>query len=437
MKPMVAVVGRPNVGKSTLINRLAGARMAIVHDLPGVTRDRLYLDAHWIGHVFSVIDTGGIVPGDTDELLQSVAAQAQIAIEEADAILFVVDLHDGVTPIDIEIAQSLRQTKTPVFLVINKLDNPEEAWKASEFYELSLGDPYPISAMHGIGTGDLLDAVVATFPKQDEFVDPDVLKIAIVGRPNVGKSSICNSLLGEDRSIVSPISGTTRDAIDSMIKFNSKQYMLIDTAGIRRKSKVDYGVEQFAVVRALKAMERADVVVMVIDGTTGVTEQDQRIAGLADDEGKAVVVVVNKWDAVVKDEHTMVSYAEEVRKELHFIKYAQILFTSAITRKRLNMIFEAADSAAEENMRRIPTGLINQVLIEAMALNPPPTDKGRSAKMKYVPQATVKPPTFILFVNNPKLIRETYVRYLESKVRAAFGFVGTPLRMILRGREEK
>jgi GTP-binding protein len=437
MKPMVAVVGRPNVGKSTLINRLAGERYAIVHDMPGVTRDRLYLDSHWNGREFSVIDTGGIVPGDTDELLRSVADQAQIAIEEADAILFVVSGRDGVTPVDTEIAQSLRQTKKPVFMVINKLDNAEEAWRASEFYELGLGDPFAISALHGIGTGDLLDAVVGTFAPPSADDDPDVMKVAIVGRPNVGKSSICNALLGEERSIVSDVSGTTRDAIDSRMKVNGKHYVLIDTAGIRRKSKVDYGVEQFSVVRSLKAMERADVIVVVIDGTTGVTEQDQRIAGLAHDEGKAIVVVVNKWDAVPKDEHTMPSYAETVRKELHFVDYAPIVFTSAVTKKRLWNLFEVAESAAEENQRRIPTGVLNQVLNEAFALNPPPTDKGRTVRLKYVTQAGIKPPTIVLFVNNPKLMRDTYLRYLESKLRAAFGFSGTPIRMILRGREDE
>jgi GTP-binding protein len=437
MKPMVAVVGRPNVGKSTLINRFAGERQAIVHDMPGVTRDRLYLDSHWNGREFSVIDTGGIVPGDTDELLRSVADQAQVAIEEADAILFVVSGRDGVTPVDTEIAQSLRQSKKPVFMVINKLDNAEDAWRASEFYELGLGDPFAISALHGIGTGDLLDAVVDTFPPPGSDAEPDVMKIAIVGRPNVGKSSICNALLGEERSIVSDISGTTRDAIDSRMKVNGKHYMLIDTAGIRRKSKVDYGVEQFAVVRSLKAMERADVVVVVIDATTGVTEQDQRIAGLAHDEGKAIVVVVNKWDAVPKDEHTMPGYAEAVRKELHFVDYAPIVFTSAVTKKRLWNLFEVAESAAEENQRRIPTGVLNQVLNEAFALNPPPTDKGRTVRLKYVTQAGVKPPTIVMFVNNPKLMRDTYLRYLESKLRAAFGFSGTPLRLILRGREDE
>lgn len=436
MKPMVAVVGRPNVGKSTLINRLAGERYAIVHDMPGVTRDRLYLDSHWNGREFSVIDTGGIVPGDTDELLRSVADQAQIAIEEADAILFVVSGHDGVTPVDTEIAQSLRHTKKPVFLVINKLDNAEDAWRASEFYELGLGDPFAISALHGIGTGDLLDAVVDTFAPPSSDDEPDVMKVAIVGRPNVGKSSICNALLGEERSIVSDVSGTTRDAIDSRIKVNGKHYMLIDTAGIRRKSKVDYGVEQFSVVRSLKAMERADVIIIVIDATTGVTEQDQRIAGLAHDEGKAIVVVVNKWDAVPKDTHTMPAYAEAVRKELHFVDYAPILFTSAVTKKRLWNLFEVADSAAEENQRRIPTGVLNQVLSEAFALNPPPTDKGRTVRLKYVTQGAVKPPTIVLFVNNPKLMRDTYLRYLESKLRAAFGFSGTPIRMVMRGRED-
>jgi GTP-binding protein len=437
MKPMVAVVGRPNVGKSTLINRLAGERYAIVHDMPGVTRDRLYLDAHWNGREFSVIDTGGIVPGDTDELLRSVADQAQIAIEEADAILFVVSGRDGVTPVDTEIAQSLRQTKKPVFMVINKLDNAEDAWRATEFYEMGLGDPYAVSALHGIGTGDLLDAVVGTFAPPSADDDPDVMKIAICGRPNVGKSSICNALLGEERSIVSDVSGTTRDAIDSRVKVNGKHYMLIDTAGIRRKSKVDYGVEQFAVVRSLKAMERADVVIIVIDATTGVTEQDQRIAGLAHDEGKAVVVCVNKWDAVPKDEHTMPGYAEKVRKELYFVNYAPIVFTSAGTKKRLWNLFEVAESAAEENQRRIPTGVLNQVLNEAFALNPPPTDKGRTVRLKYVTQAGVKPPTIVMFVNNPKLMRDTYLRYLESKLRAAFGFSGTPLRLILRGREDE
>lgn len=437
MKPMVAVVGRPNVGKSTLINRFAGSRQAIVHDMPGVTRDRLYLDADWNGRPFYVIDTGGIVPGDTDELLRSVTDQAQLAIAEADVVLFVVDTRDGVTPVDLDIADALRQTRKPVLVVANKLDKPEEVWKTGEFYELNLGDPHPISAVHGTGTGDLLDEVLKHFPPPSPEPDPDLLKMAIVGRPNVGKSSIANALLGAERSIVSDVSGTTRDAIDSRLVVDGKHYLLIDTAGIRRKAKVDYGVEQFAVVRSLKAMERADVIILVIDATTGVTEQDQRIAGLAADEGKAVVVVVNKWDAVPKDSHTMPQYADQVRSQLYFLPWAPIVFTSAVTKKRLWNLFEVADAAASENQRRIPTGLLNQVISEALALTSPPTDKGKAAKVYYATQATVKPPTFVLFTNDPKLMPDSYMRYLEAKIRGAFGFTGTPIRLILRARNDK
>lgn len=436
MKPLVAIVGRPNVGKSTLINRLIGSRAAIVDDFPGVTRDRQYLDIEWLTHVFTVIDTGGIIPEETDTLLQAVQEQVKLAIFEAEVIVFVVDARDGITPVDREIADELRRTKKPVILAVNKADNEHLKLLATEFYELNLGDPFDISAYHGLGINTLLDKVCDNFPPNLEELESENLKIAIVGRPNVGKSSILNAITGEERMIVHNSSGTTRDAIDSYFTYYGKTYTLIDTAGIRRRARVEYGVEQFSVVRSLKAMDRADVVLVVIDATTGVTEQDQRIAGLAEDKGKACVIIVNKWDLVQKDNHTTKVFSDDLRKKLHFIDYAPIIFTSAVTRKRLFNIFETVEAAFEENNRRITTGLLNQIVNEAVALNPPPTDKGRSARIYYATQVSVKPPTFLLFTNNNKLFAASYVRYIENKIREAFSFSGTPIRLILRNREK-
>jgi GTP-binding protein len=436
--PTVAIVGRPNVGKSTFTNRLVGSRLAIVHDEPGVTRDRQYLKADWNGRDFIVIDTGGIMPGEDDDLiLRDIRKQAEVAVEEADAILFMVDVKQGLTASDSEIAQFLRTTRKPVFVVANKVDNVTIESETAEFYQLGIGQPYGVSSIHGLGVGDLLDDVVKSFPPAPEEEPGEELKIAIVGRPNVGKSSLVNKMLGSERMIVADMAGTTRDAIDTPLTIGDKHYLLVDTAGIRKKSKVDYGVEQFAVVRALKAIERADVVVMVIDATAGVTEQDQRIAGMADDDGKPVVIVVNKWDAVEKDTYTMDAFKKTIRDELHHVDYAPLLFTSAITGQRVSQILELAEAAAQEAQRRITTGLLNQVLTEAISLQSPPSNKGRVMRVYYATQVRVAPPTFVLFVNDPSLVSQSYHRYLRNKLREAFGFVGTPIRVIFRERREK
>ena len=436
--PTVAVVGRPNVGKSTFTNRLVGRREAIVHDEPGVTRDRQYLKSDWNGRDFIVIDTGGIVPGEReDEILKSIRKQAEAAVEEADVILLMVDAKQGITPADEEIAQYLRSANKPVFIVANKVDNVAMEADAAEFYELGLGQPWGVSSVHGLGVGDLLDELVNVFPPADEQGPSEELKVAIVGRPNVGKSSLTNKLLGHDRMIVSDVAGTTRDAIDSLLELGDKRYLLVDTAGIRKRAKVDYGVEAFSVVRSLKAIERADVVVMVIDATAGVTEQDQRIAGMADDAGKPSILVVNKWDLVPKDTYTMEQFKKMLRDKLHHIDYAPMIFTSAITGQRVEKVLEAAEAAAQEAQRRITTGLLNQVITEAIALNSPPTNKGRGMKVYYSTQVRVGPPTFVLFANDPGLASQSYTRYLHNKLREAFGFEGTPIRVLFRERREK
>lgn len=436
MKPVVAIVGRPNVGKSTFINRLVGNRSTIVDDFPGVTRDRQYLDIEWLTRTFIVIDTGGIIPDEKDTLLMAVQDQVKLAIDEAEVIVFIVDGRDGITPVDREIADELRRTKKPIILVVNKADNDNLKLLASEFYELNMGEPLDISAYHGLGINTVLDKICENFPENIDEEESENLKLAIVGRPNVGKSSILNAITGTDRMIVHNSSGTTRDAIDSFFTYYGKTYTLIDTAGIRRKARVDYGVEQFSVVRSLKAMDRADVVLIVIDATTGATEQDQRIAGLADDKGKACIIIVNKWDLVEKHNNTMKQFSDELLKKLHFVKYAPIIFTSAVTKKRLFNIFETVEAAMNENNRRVTTGLFNQIINEAVALNPPPTDKGRNARIYYATQVSVKPPTFLLFTNNSKLFADSYKRYIENKIREAFSFTGTPIRIIFRNREK-
>ncbi|HEY9900334.1 MAG TPA: ribosome biogenesis GTPase Der [Pantanalinema sp.] len=435
--PVVAIVGRPNVGKSTFINRLVGSREAIVHDMPGVTRDRLYLRADWNGRDFVVVDTGGIVPGTDEELLQSVEKQAMLAVEEADVIVFVVDGEVGVTPVDEDIANLLRTSKKPLILAVNKLDNVSEDPKANEFYELGLGEPRPMSSMHGLGIGDMLDEIVNAFPPESEEPPPEELRIALIGKPNAGKSSLTNALLGHERMIVSPVAGTTRDAIDTRLEIDGKHYTLVDTAGIRKKAKVDYGVEAFSVVRALKAIERADVIVMMIDGAEGVSEQDQRIAGIAEDSGKGLVIAVNKWDLVPKDTHTMPAYRKKLEEELRHVKWAHVIFISALTGQRVPQVLEAAEAAAAENTRRITTGVINEVMAEATAMNPPPASHGRRLRIYYVTQVASAPPTFINYCNEPKLVTEHYKRYLENKIREAFGFAGTPIRLIFRPRREK
>lgn len=435
--PVVAIVGRPNVGKSTFINRLVGRREAIVHDLPGVTRDRLYLRADWNGRDFIVVDTGGIVPGTDEELLQSVERQARVAIDEADVILFMVDGATGLTPVDEDIANLLRMSKKPVLLLVNKLDDVTEEAKASEFYAVGLGEPHPVSAMHGKGIGDLLDDIVKAFPPPSEEPPEEELRIALVGRPNVGKSSLTNALLGQERMIVSPVAGTTRDAIDTRLQLDGKAYVLVDTAGIRRRAKVDYGVEQFSVVRSLKAIERADAIVLLLDGTEGVSEQDQRIAGMAEESGKALVVAINKWDAVQKDTHTMPEFRKKLADELRHVKWAPVIFISARTGQRIDQVLEAAETASEQNARRITTGVLNEVIAEATTMNPPPASHGKRLRIYYASQVDTRPPTFLMFCNEPKLVSEHYRRYLENKIREAFGFEGTPIRIAFRPRREK
>jgi len=436
--PVVAIVGRPNVGKSTFINRLVGSREAIVYDQPGVTRDRLYLRSDWNGRDFIVVDTGGIVPGSDEELLKSIEKQAQAAMEEADLIIFVVDGDTGPTGVDEDIANKLRTTKKPVLIAVNKLDKVEDDPKAMEFYSLGIGEPHPISAMHGHGVGDLLDVIVKTFPPKTEAEDEEnELKIAFVGRPNVGKSSLTNALLGEERMIVSEVSGTTRDAVDTRLHWQERDYLLVDTAGIRRKSKVGFGVEGFSVVRSLKAMDRADVVVILIDAVDGVTEQDQRIAGMAEDSGKAVVIAVNKWDLVPKDTHTMPAYRKELLDALYYVRWAPVIFISAKTGQRVTQVLESATLAAESNARRITTGVLNEVINEALTLTPPPSVKGRRLRIYYASQIRTNPPTFAMSCNDPALISDHYRRYLENKIREAFGFEGSPIRMVFRPRRER
>ena len=436
--PVVAIVGRPNVGKSTFINRLVGSREAIVYDQPGVTRDRLYLRTDWNGRDFIVVDTGGIVPGSDEELLQSIEKQAEAAMEEADLIIFVVDGDAGVTPVDEDIANKLRTTKKPVLIAVNKLDKVEDDPKALEFYAMGIGEPHPISAMHGHGIGDLLDVIVDTFPPKTEAEETDTeLKIAFVGRPNVGKSSLTNSLLGEERMIVSDVSGTTRDAVDTRLHWEGRDFLLVDTAGIRRKSKVGFGVEGFSVVRSLKAMDRADVVVILIDAVDGVTEQDQRIAGMAEDSGKAVVIAVNKWDLVPKDTHTMSAYRKKLLEELYYVRWAPVIFISAKTGQRVSQVLESAVLASESNARRVTTGVLNEVFNEALTLTPPPSVKGRRLRIYYASQIRTNPPTFAMSCNDPALVSDHYRRYLENKIREAFGFEGSPIRMVFRPRRER
>jgi len=438
LKPLVAVVGRPNVGKSTFVNRLIGKREAIVDDLSGVTRDRMYFDVEWFGSEFVVIDTGGIIPDETDSLLQQVQIQVNLAIDEADAIIFLVDGRDGITAVDLEIAQKLRFTKKPIILTVNKVDNDSQKVLTSEFYELNLGEPTPISSIHSYGIDVILDRVIDSLPKglKGEDEDTESLKIAVIGRPNVGKSSIVNVLLGEDRLIVHDVAGTTRDSVDTKLVYYGKKYTLVDTAGIRRKARVDYGVEKFSVARSIKAMENADVVALVIDASRGVTEQEQRIAGMIVEKGKACIIIVNKWDLIIKDDSSLKSYANQVKERLYFIDYAPIIFTSAITRKRLFNIFEVAESAIEEHNKRVTTGLLNQIINESVALSPPPTNKGRELRIYYTTQIKVAPPTFILFINDNNLFPTSYLKYIENKVREAFGFSGTPIRFILRKKEK-
>lgn len=438
-KPIVAIVGRPNVGKSTLFNRLAGQRMAIVEDQPGVTRDRLYIDAEWLNRHFTIVDTGGIEPDPQDEILAAMRRQAELAIDEADVIVFVVDAKQGVTGADLEVAKMLRTTNKPVVLAVNKVDNREMEAAQYEFFSLGLGDPLTISAVHGLGIGDLLDEVVKRLPADTgEDYDEDVIKVAIIGRPNVGKSSLANALLGQERMIVSDVAGTTRDAIDSMLHLSDGTRMvIIDTAGMRRKAKIDLPVERYSVIRALRAVDRSDVVLMVLDAIQGVTEQDKKIVGYAHENGKASIIVVNKWDLVEKDDKTVNLYTNTIRHQLAFLQYAPIIFISAKTRQRVHRIGDLVKYVAEQHAMRVATGVLNSLIEEATMINPPPSDKGKRLKIYFATQPSVKPPTFVFFVNHADLMHFSYLRYLENKLRESFGFEGTPLRLVVRERDEK
>ena len=437
-KPIVAIVGRPNVGKSTFVNRLVGARHSIVDDLPGVTRDRIYFDVEWQNKAFTVIDTGGIIPGDEDDIMVSIFDQAKLACEEAEKIIFLVDGKDGINPIDYDIANILRQSGKPVFVAVNKCDNPESLLMISDFYALALGEPIAISALHGSGgVGDLLELVTSDFNVLEETEDDKRIKIAIVGRPNAGKSSIVNALLNTDRVIVSDVSGTTRDSIDSHITYKDTDFTIVDTAGIRKKSKVDYGVEKFAVDRAIRSIRDCDIALLVIDAKEGISDQDKKISSIITESGKGLIVAINKWDLIEdKKANTINKFEKELAVDIPFLSFAPKIFISAVTKQRLGQIFEESVKVYEQCTKRISTGLLNKVINEAYALNPPTSFKGKRLKIYYITQAKTQPPTFILFVNNEELLKDSYKRYLENKLREAFGFFGTPIRISVRQRGE-
>ncbi|MBE5894393.1 MAG: ribosome biogenesis GTPase Der [Lachnospiraceae bacterium] len=438
-KPIVAVVGRPNVGKSTLFNALSGTNLAIVKDTPGITRDRLYADVTWLDKNFTLIDTGGIEPDSKDIILSQMREQAQIAIDTADVILFMTDVRQGLTDADSKVADMLRRSAKPVILIVNKVDDFNKMMPdVYEFYNLGIGDPVPISASGRLGIGDMLDEVIALFPEFSEEEEEDERpRIAIVGKPNVGKSSIVNKLIGENRVIVSDIAGTTRDAIDTEVVHNGKEYVFIDTAGLRRKNKIKEELEKYMIVRTVGAVERADVVLLVIDAKEGVTEQEAKIAGIAHERGKGMIIVVNKWDAVEKDDKTIYQYTNKVKEILSFMPYAEMIFVSAKTGQRLPKLFDMIDAVIENHSLRVATGVLNEIMMEAVALQQPPTDKGKRLKLYYITQVSVKPPTFVIFVNDKELMHFSYTRYIENKIRDAFGFRGTPLKFIIRERKEK
>ena len=454
MKPIVALVGRPNVGKSTLFNRFAGERLAIVDETAGTTRDRLFGEAEWNGRKFNIVDTGGIDPthgGKTPlsigsvDFIEDIRRQAEVAIQEADAVLFVNDGESGVTEPDREVAEILRRSQKklpngkffpPIFVVVNKCESRERREQASEFYELGLGDPYAISAIHGTSTGDILDALVASFPEQKEEEEDDSIKIALVGKPNAGKSSLLNKLVGEERVIVSPIAGTTRDSIDSKIEFGRLEITLIDTAGIRRRGKIEHGVEQYSVLRSFKSIERADVALLMIDATTGITAQDAHIAGFILDEWKSCVVLVNKWDAVEKDNNSMEEFTAKIRRDLNFMDYVPILFISAKTGQRVDQVLPMALRVQEERLARLTTSTINSIIHKAQDAHPHPTHAGRVLKMFYGTQVRSDPPTFMIYVNEPSLMHFSYLRYIENQIRAEYNFLGTPIRIVTKGRRE-
>ncbi|EAD6805142.1 ribosome biogenesis GTPase Der [Listeria monocytogenes] len=434
-KPVVAIVGRPNVGKSTIFNRIVGERVSIVEDVPGVTRDRIYNSAEWLGKEFNIIDTGGIDLSD-EPFLEQIRAQAEIAIDEADVIIFITNGREGVTDADEQVAKILYRSNKPIVLAINKVDNPEMRDQIYDFYSLGFGEPYPISGSHGLGLGDMLDAVRAHIPKEEEEEYPDdTVKFSLIGRPNVGKSSILNALLGEDRVIVSDIAGTTRDAIDTTYTFDGQDYVMIDTAGMRKRGKVYESTEKYSVLRAMRAIERSDVVLVVINAEEGIREQDKRIAGYAHDAGRAIIIVVNKWDAINKDEKTINVWTEDIREQFQFLSYAPIVFVSAKTKQRLNNLFPLINQVSDNHSLRVQSSMLNDVISDAVAMNPSPMDKGKRLKIFYTTQVAVKPPTFVVFVNDPELMHFSYERFLENRIREAFPFEGTPIRVIARKRK--
>lgn len=438
-RPVVAIVGRPNVGKSTLFNTLAGDKISIVQDTPGVTRDRIYADVTWLNYNFTIVDTGGIEPESNDIILKSMREQAEIAIATADVIIFLTDVRQGLVDADGKVADMLRRSHKPIVLVVNKVDSFEKFMPdVYEFYNLGLGDPQPISAASQLGLGDMLDEVVKNFGENALQEEEDERpRIAIIGKPNVGKSSIINKLIGEDRVIVSDIAGTTRDAIDTTIKRNGVEYIFIDTAGLRRKNKIKEEIERYSIIRTVAAVERCNVAVLVIDATEGVTDQDAKIAGIAHERGKGMIIAVNKWDAVEKNDKTMQKFTSDIREKLSYMPYAELLFISAETGQRLPKLFEVIDTVIENHSLRIATGVLNEIMAEAVALNQPPSDKGKRLRLYYITQVSVKPPTFVIFVNDKEFMHFSYTRYIENKIREAFGFRGTPLKFIIRERKEK
>ena len=438
-KPIVAIVGRPNVGKSTLFNVLAGEKISIVQDTPGVTRDRIYADINWLDYNFTLIDTGGIEPESDNIILKSMREQAEIAIETADVILFMTDVRQGMVDDDAKVADMLRRSKKPIVLVVNKVDSFEKFMPdVYEFYNLGLGDPHPVSGSSRLGIGDMLDEVVSHFNESaKDDTEDERPRIAIIGKPNVGKSSIINKLLGEDRVIVSDIAGTTRDAVDTEIVRNGREYVFIDTAGLRRKSKIKEDIERYSIIRTVSAVERCNVAVLVIDATEGITDQDAKIAGIAHDRGKGMIIAVNKWDAIEKNDKTIYKFTEEIRNKLSYMPYAELLFISAQTGQRLPKLFETIDAVIENHSLRIATGVLNEIMSEAVAMQQPPSDKGKRLKLYYITQVSVKPPTFVIFVNDKELMHFSYTRYIENRIRESFGFRGTPLKFIIRERKEK
>lgn len=438
-KPIIAVVGRPNVGKSTFVNRLVGARQSIVDDTAGVTRDRIYFDVEWQDKEFTVIDTGGIIPGDEDEIMLNIFTQAKVACEEADSIIFLVDGKEGINPIDYDIANILRKSGKKIYLTVNKIDSPEKMPMIADFYSLSLGEPMAISALHGSGSvGDLLDEITKDITVEKEESKSDIIRIAIVGKPNAGKSSILNALLNKERVIVSEVSGTTRDSINSKVKYENEEFILIDTAGIRKKAKVDWGVEKFAVDRAIRAIKDCDIAVLVVDATDGITDQDKKISQIITESGKGMILAVNKWDLVEnKQSNATNKFEKEIEKEAPFLNYVPKIFISAKTKQRLVNIYKKSKEVYEYCQKRVSTSILNKVIADAIAMNPPSSVRGKRLKVLYTTQIKTAPPTFVLFINDEKLLKDHYKRYIENKLREAFGFIGTPIRISSRERQEK